>query len=172
MVAPASRGSQQYIQQNQYYAQPSHNSRFGPAMMGGVSGTSSQGQIYYKGGGQWRYQKYSNFEPRRSSYGDLSSSGSGNFAGDCGGGFRYSSNEDLFNSQVHVAGGVTTPAGSNMFLFCPPKRTIEETFDLKAATEQLIDRTQQLQGSVRSSPGLHTQSNHARRGSRFGEWAI
>lgn len=140
--------------------------------MVGIPPTSSYGQIYYSGGGQWRYQnnlsQYSNLEPRRSSYGDLSSTGSGNFVADCGGGFRYSSKEDLFTSQVQVSGGVTTPAGSNMFLFCPKPKVEEYTFDLKAATEQLIDRTQELQGSAKNHPGL---VNRAPR-SKFGEWAI
>ena len=173
MITPASRGSNQYLLQNQYLVQPGN--RPGSAMMSGMQPTSSYGQIYYRGGGQWRYQhnssQYSNLEPRRSSYGDLSSTSSGNFVGDCGGGFRYSSNEDLFNSQVEVSGGVTTPAGSNLFLFCPKPKVVDETFDLRAATEQLIDRTHQLQGSAKNNPGLCKQPNHAPR-SKFGEWAI
>ena len=177
MITPASRGSHQYYQQNSQYLvqQPSYGNRLGSSTTIGIPPTSSHGQIYYRGGGQWRYQnnlsQYSNLEPRRSSYGDLSSSGSGNFVGDCGGGFRYSSNEDLFNSQVQVSGGVTTPAGSNLFLFCPKPKVAEDTFDLKAATEQLIDRTQQLQGSVKTHPGLFNKPNRAPR-SKFGEWAI
>ena len=175
MITPASKGSHQYHQQNQYLVQPGH--RPGSAMMTGMQPTSSYGQIYYRGGGQWRYQhyrgQYSNMEPRRSSYGDLSSSGSGNFQGDCGGGFRYSSNEDLFNSQVQVSGGVTTPSGSNLFLFCPPKKKVEETFDLRAATEQLIGRTQQLQEPIRPSPqSMFNRSHHSQPRSKYGEWAI
>ena len=177
MITPASRGSHQYYQQSQYLVQSNSNQRPGSAMMSGMQPTSSYGQIYYRGGGQWRIQhsrgQYSNMEPRRSSYGDLSSSGSGNFQGDCGGGFRYSSNEDLFYSQVQVAGGVTTPSGSSLFLFCPPKKKVEETFDLRAATEQLIDRTQQLQAPVRpSSQAMFNRSHHSSPRSKYGEWAI
>ena len=181
MITTGNRGSQQlYQHQNQYFASPSNNSRFGPQRGGHgmMAPTSSHGQIYYGGGGQWRYQpntgQLSNLEPRRSSYGDLSSSGSGNFQGDCGGGFRYSSTEDLFNSQVQVAGGVTTPSGSSLFLFCPPKPRMNEdtTFDLRAATEQLIDRTQQLQSSTRGNNQVqYNNTSHAPR-NKFGEWAI
>ena len=181
MITTGNRGSQQFNQQqNQYFASPSNNARFGPQRGSGMMApTSSHGQIYYGGGGQWRYQpnnagRLSNLEPRRSSYGDLSSSGSGNFQGDCGGGFRYSSTEDLFNSQVQVAGGVTTPSGSSLFLFCPPKPRMNEdaTFDLRAATEQLIDRTQQLQSSTRGhNPAQYNNTSHAPR-NKFGEWAI
>ena len=101
------------------------------------------------------------------------SSGSGNFQGDCGGGFRYSSTEDLFTSQVQVAGGVTTPSESNLFLFCPKPRMVEDTaFDLRAATEQLIDRTQQLQSSTRGNNQVqYNNTSHAPR-NKFGEWAI
>ena len=180
MITTGNRGSQQFYQhQNQHFASPSNNARFGTQRGSGMMApTSSHGQIYYGGGGQWRYQpntgQLSNLEPRRSSYGDLSSSGSGNFQGDCGGGFRYSSTEDLFNSQVQVAGGVTTPSGSSLFLFCPPKPRMNEdtTFDLRAATEQLIDRTQQLQSSTRGhNPAQYNNTSHAPR-NKFGEWAI
>ena len=175
MITPGMGGSQHYYQQNQYIAQPSYTNRIGPVIIGGMPPTASQGQIYYKGGGQWRFHhnraQYSNMEPRRSSYGDLSSSGSGNFVGDCGGGFRYSSNEDLFNSQVQISGGVQTPIGSSLFLYCPKQKTSEDTFDLKAATEQLIDRTQQLQGSVKNQGGLFNKTSYTPRAT-FGEWAI
>ena len=144
-----------------------------------IPGTASQGQIYYKGGGQWRLRNFSNaqhsgLDARRSSYGDLSSSGSGNFQGDCGGGFRYSSNEDLFSSQVKlsVRSGQQTPTGTGAFFSGPnPLAPNVEAFDLKAATEQLIDRTQQLQGSARNTPNM---SNNRRKHTRvqFGEWVL
>ena len=175
MISPSMGGGNQYYQQKQYITQPAYNTRVRPANIGGMPATASQGQIYYRGGGQWTFRhnrtQYSNLEPRRSSYGDLSSSGgSGNFVGDCGGGFRYSSNEDLFHSQVQLAGGVTTPQGSNIFLLCPKPKRKEDTFDIKAATEQLIDRTQELHGSVRN-PLSFTQPSHTSI-TRFGEWAI
>ena len=175
MIGPGPGGGNYYHQQNQYMHQPYYFNSMGTPMIGGMPVAASQGQIYYKGGGQWRLRhnraQYSNLAPRRSSYGDLSSSGSGNFAGDCGGGFRYSSNEDLFDSQVEVSGGVQIPVGSSMFLFCPKQKTAEEAFDLRAATEQLIDRTQQLQGSAKHTSSLfnnHSQQSRA----KYGEWAI
>lgn len=129
----------------------------------------------------------------------------GFFEGDCGGGFRYSSTEDLFTSQVVAQDGVTSRgsrsssrSGSRQQLLllpdqgtaAPPSGGDGETvFDLRAATEQLIQRTEQLQGGPGKPQHHHHQgfqapggggpltgSSGVLRGSRqqprFKEWVI
>jgi len=131
-----------------------------------LTATASQGEIYHSSGGRWRYRsaRGGSKQPppayafqsapvpaRRSSHGDLTSSGSssgggsGMFHGDCGGGFRYSSTEDLFeqaanrsrqNSLTDLTGeggggtidGVTTPVGAASSSVYGSNSTIRQRF--------------------------------------------
>jgi len=178
-----------------------------------ITGTASQGEIYHSASsGRWRYRSSrgpggggaKNYmfqsgnvgsvpQQRRSSHGDLTSTGnSGNagagfFAGDCGGGFRYSSTEDLFEQQVSASnsrrtsvtslngggGGDATTALRHRFLYGPgghhgaTEGGSVPTFDLRAATEQLQHRTMEL---TSTESGANTSA--PRRKCKYMEWAI
>lgn len=200
---------------------------------GAMTATASQGEIYHSSStGRWRYRsargasaakpaayafQTSAAPVRRSSHGDLSSSepGAGMFAGDCGGGFRYSSTEDLFeqaanrsransrqnsrqNSMTDLTASPAAVYGSNSamrqrFLFggtgsaaTTPSSQQHQTpvyvnsgghalslgaaFDLKAATEQLQLRTNELK--MVEGRTVVGQASEGGRKKKFGEWAI